>query len=120
MAVSKEYQEYVLERLEYVGDVTARKMFGGLGLYLGGIFFALVAGNTLYFKVDDSNRPDYEKAGSNPFRPFIHKNYEMSYYEVPIDVLEDDSLLRKWADKAFAAALRADKKTSRKDKRRRA
>lgn len=117
MAVSREFQEYILERLECVGEVTAKKMFGGLGLYLGGIFFALAAENTLYFKVDDHNRPEFVKAGCKPFRPFTDKDYEMSYFEVPADVLEDDSLLRQWADKAFAAALNGKKKTSKKKQR---
>lgn len=109
MPVSEEYQAYIIERLECVGEVTARKMFGGLGLYLNGIFFALVSKNTLYFKVDDSNRTDYEKAGAGPFQPYEEKKFNMNYYEVPAHVLDDDSLLRKWADAAFGAALRSKK-----------
>ncbi len=106
MAVSEEYQEYILERLACFGPVVARKMFGGLGLYLDSVFFALASENVLYFKVDESNRANYEEAGMEPFRPYADKPYSMSYYEVPPDVLEDDDTLREWAAKAFDAAVR--------------
>lgn len=63
MAVSAAYRDYVLEQLAGLGPIRARKMFGGVGIYLHGLFFALIADEVLYFKVDDSNRPDYEAAG---------------------------------------------------------
>ena len=107
MPVSDEYLAYVLDRLACVGGVRARKMFGGAGIYRDDVFFALVAQDVLYLKVDDTNRSDYEEAGSSPFRPYRDKPHVMSYYEVPIDVLEDDLLLREWALKALAAARAA-------------
>lgn len=51
MPVSQEYLDYVLDLLSIVGPVTARRMFGGAGLYLKGLFFALVADDALYFTV---------------------------------------------------------------------
>jgi DNA transformation protein len=85
-------------------------MFGGAGLYFDGLFFALVADDVLYFKVDDSNRSDYEAASMDPFCPFPDKPYAMQYYEVPIDVLENRDTLRDWAQKALdVAERRADK-----------
>lgn len=107
MSVSKEYEEYIVERLECFGPVYAKRMFGGLGIYLNDLFFALVANNTLYFKVDDSNLSDYKKAGMSPFRPYDDKPYSMNYFEVPGEIIEDDQSLSKWADKAFQVALAA-------------
>ena len=112
MPVSEEYRNYILERLECVGEVTARKMFGGLGLYLDGVFFALAADNILYFKVDDINLPDYEARGTGPFKPFGENSYSMSYYEVPAEILEDDEALAIWANKAYDAALRSKSRRS--------
>ncbi len=106
MSFSEEYLDYVLDQLKWVGPITAKKMFGGVGLYLNGVFFALIAEDVLYFKVDDSNRPDYEAAGMGPFKPFGEKSYTMQYYEVPVDVLEDMEMLRIWANKALAVAIR--------------
>ena len=104
MPVSEGYLEFVLERLSQVGRVTAKRMFGGAGIYLGEVFFALIADDVLYFKVNDENKPDYEAASMEPFRPRKGKPYVMSYYQVPIDVLEDDARLREWAGKSLAAA----------------
>lgn len=112
MAVSNSYLEYVLERLGTAGVVTARKMFGGVGIYLDITFFALIDNDTLYFKVNDSNRPDYEAEQMEPFRPFGEDSYSMKYYSVPERVLEDNQLLREWMQKAVAAA----KKKARKSK----
>ena len=110
MSVNNEFVRYVLDQLRGLGAVVSRKMFGGAGLYLDGTMFALIAYDTLYFKVDESTRPDYEEAGMEPFRPFDETSYVMSYYEVPVDVLEESDELVEWARKALAAARRAPSK----------
>lgn len=121
MAVSDDYIEYVVDQLADVGTVVPRRMFGGVGLYLKSVFFALIADNVLYMKVDESNRPDYEDAGMGPFMPFGDESHVMQYYEVPIDILEDRDRLADWARKAFAVAqkAKAGKTKSKKRKTRR-
>ena len=109
MAYTPEYRDWVLEQLRYTGPVTARSMFGGVGLYLDGLFFALIGEDTLYLKVDDSNRPDFEAAGMEPFRPYGDER-AMGYHEVPAEVLEDPHRLREWAEKALAVARNAKRK----------
>ena len=90
MAVSDDYRDFVLEQLAPAGRVTTRAMFGGVGLYLDGLFFALIDDDTLYFKTDDSNRARYEKAGSRPFCPFPDQpDKAMAYWQVPAEALED-------------------------------
>ncbi|MFZ5862864.1 MAG: TfoX/Sxy family protein [Nitrospirota bacterium] len=105
MPVSGKYRDYVLGQLACLGSVTGKSMFGGVGLYLDGVFFALIADDVLYFKVGPSNRADYESAGMEPFRPFAKKS-AMPYYQVPVDVLEDSDQLRAWGRKAHDAAAR--------------
>ncbi len=61
MAVSEEYLDYVLEQLECVGVVVPKRMFGGVGLYLEGLFFAMIADKYIYPKqvtVSDGLRRD--------------------------------------------------------------
>ena len=109
MAVTPEYREFVLEQLGRVAPVTSRAMFGGVGIYSGGFFFALIAGDTLYLKVDDTNRADFEAAGTGPFRPFGDDRDVMQYYELPADLLEDADRLRPWVEKAIDVARRKRK-----------
>lgn len=110
MPVSDEYLTYVLDQLQQVGPVTAKRMFGGAGIYASGVVFALVADDVLYLKADETNREDFERAGAGPFQPWPDKPMTMSYYEVPADVLEDRDLLRQWGQKALHAAGRKMKK----------
>lgn len=93
----------LLERLSCVGEVTARRMFGGTGFYQDEVFFALEAEGRLFFKVDDETRPEYVALGSEPFRPFADKA-SFSYFEVPERVLARRETLKTWAEKAVAAA----------------
>jgi DNA transformation protein len=105
MAHSNEYLEYVLEQLLGLPDVRSRRMFSGAGLYQDEVFFGLLFRETLYFKVDDSNRSDYESRGMAQFRPYEDRPLlSFSYYEVPAEVLEDRHQLIAWARRSVAAA----------------
>jgi DNA transformation protein len=104
MAVSPSFQVLVLDQLRGVPGVRARPMFGGVGVYSGELFFALIADDALYFKVDASNRPDYEARGMKQFRPFGEGSGAMQYYQLPEDLLEDPEALRPWAEKALVVA----------------
>ena len=106
MSVSPSYKAYALEQLSAAGKVTAKSMFGGVGLYCEGLFFALIDDDTLYLKVDDATRPEFERLGSQPFRPFGDDSPGMQYYELPADVLEDRAAVRQWVDRALGAARR--------------
>jgi DNA transformation protein and related proteins len=106
LAVTEAFRQFVLDQLQELGDVTARSMFGGVGLYSRGLFFGIIAGDVLYLKVDDTTRPEYEREGMGPFRPYPHRGGSMKYYEVPVGVLESESDLVRWARKAVAVAAR--------------
>ena len=89
-------------------------MFGGVGIYAGDLFFALVADDALYLKGDDANRPDFEARGMSPFRPFGEDGEVMQYYQVPADLLDDPDALRPWAEKSIAVAAKKSKRTRRR------
>lgn len=108
---SSGYANYILDLLLPQGNIKVRKMFGGFGIYKNNIFFALIANNILYFKVDSANQSDYESFGSKPFS-YANKNNKiisLSYWEVPIDILENRDRLEEWVDNAIQAARRAKK-----------
>jgi DNA transformation protein len=103
--VSHSFRTYVLEQLKRVRpDLRDRSMFGGVGIYAGDFFFALIADDTLYFKVDDSNRSAFEARGMGPFMPYGPSGEVMQYYEVPADLLEDPEALSPWVEQAIEVA----------------
>jgi DNA transformation protein len=94
-------------------------MFGGAGLYRGGIMFALVSDGDIYLKCDGATSERFREAGC---RPFVYskdgKSMTMSYWSVPEQALDDGELLKVWADLAYRAALRAKKPRKSADYRR--
>jgi DNA transformation protein and related proteins len=114
VSVSASFRTFVLEQLgRSVPNIRARSMFGGVGIYSGDLFFALIDDDTLYFKVDDSNRPDFEDRNMGPFRPYGPEGEVMQYYCVPAELLEDAEALGVWAERAIAVARKAKKKAHR-------
>lgn len=102
---------FVLEQLAGVEFVRARAMFGGVGLYAKDLFFGILAADTLYLKVDDSNRGQYEAESMTAFQPYSDKPMTMSYYQVPAGVLEDRDELTAWARASLRVAARATRRS---------
>ena len=108
MAVSGDYLQFVLEQLAGLGELRAQRMFGAAGLYCAETFFAIVSDDTLYLRVDDSNRGEFTVRGMAPFRPYADRpEVSMTYYEVPAEVLEDGATLVSWAQRSLAGAARS-------------
>ena len=108
MPVSATFRTFIIDQLRRVApEIRARSMFGGAGVYSRELFFALMADDALYLKVDDSNRLDYESRGLGPFRPYGPRGEVMQYYQVPEDLLDDIEALRPWVDRAIDVARRA-------------
>jgi DNA transformation protein len=114
LRVTSEFRDFVLDQLARVPQLEHKRMFGGIGLYSGETFFAIVAADELFFKVDDTNRAAYEAAGSAPFRPVVDRPVSMSYWRVPIEVVEDPAELGVWAKDAIRAATAAATQRRRK------
>ena len=117
LTVSDGFRAFALDQLSSIDDLIAKPMFGGFGLYAGDAFFGILAADVLYFKVDDSNRADYENVNAQPFTPFADGRMSMSYYAVPVNVLESSHTLAKWAERSITAA-RSSKKSSKRRLRR--
>ena len=111
MAVStqeKEFISYVVELMQSIGAVSAKRMFGGCGIFMDGLMFALVADNTLYLKADSETESEFEEKGLERFKYNKKgKEYSMSYYCAPEEALEDVDEMSDWARKSYGAALRA-------------
>jgi DNA transformation protein len=108
MSVTDSFRTFTLEQLQRCAQgIRARSMFGGVGIYAGDLFFALIDNDTLYLKVDDTTRPRFVSAGLQPFRPYGDDGEVMQYYEVAAEVLEDADSLREWVEEAIGVARRA-------------
>jgi len=113
LKVTDAFRTFVLDQLDGLGDVVARAMFGGVGLYCRGVFFGIIASDVLYLKVDDTNRRDYERAKMGPFTPYPDRSGTMEYFAVPIEILEQPSDLAEWARKAVDVAKRGERRAKR-------
>ena len=104
---------YLLELLFPVGPVSARRMFGGVGLFHRGKMFGLILREELYFKVGDGNRAAYEAAGEAPFSYETKKGVHTlhSYWRCPPDLLDDSETFQAWARAAIEAAAAAGKRS---------
>lgn len=109
--MSDDFVDYVMELFGPFGTVTARRMFGGHGVYLDGLMFAIVSGDTLYLKADEMNRIEFEQAGCEMFG-YTRKGRRatLSFFRAPEDAMESPELMLPWARSAYAAALRANAK----------
>lgn len=106
-----EFIDYLHEVLAPFGAVTARRMFGGFGIYHDGVMFALVAGDTLYLKADAESVVAFETEGLLQFEyDKAGKRVKMSYYQAPETLFDDPDAARYWAQLAYAAAVRGRKK----------
>lgn len=109
MPNSADFVGHLMDMIRPPGSVSARRMFGGHGLFRDGVMLGLIADDTLFLKTDDANRGDFEAAGSGPFvYEAKGKRTVMSYYQAPPDALEDAAALADWFRSAYDAALRAD------------
>jgi DNA transformation protein and related proteins len=108
LKMSGDYIDYVIELLGPFGTVSARPMFGGHGIYLDGLMFALVSDDMLYLKSDEMNRREFEQAGCEIFSYARKgKRATIGFFSPPEEALESPEMMLPWARTAYAAALRA-------------
>jgi DNA transformation protein len=104
----KEFVSYVVDLMSSIGPVHAKCMFGGHGIYLEGLMFALVADSVLYLKSDEELENEFKEKGLEAFTYNKKgKEYKMSYYQAPEEALEDGEEMNLWANKAYGVALKA-------------
>ncbi len=108
MSSGREFVDYAVELFGPFGTVAARRMFGGYGIFLDGLMFAIVHGEMLWFKTDEMNRGLFEAAGSAPFTyARSSKTATLGFHRAPDEALESPAAAMPWARSAYAAALRA-------------
>jgi DNA transformation protein len=96
----------IVELFSVFGPVTVRRMFGGAGIYAGGVMFALIADGAIYLKVGESNVAEFDREGLAPFSYERRKGVRavMSYRRMPDRLYDDPEELAVWARAAVEAA----------------
>lgn len=106
--MSCDYCDYILDLLSPARRTTAKRMFGGFGLFRDGLMFGLIVDDMLHFKVGAATQAEYEGLKSEPFRYMRKgKSIALSYWQVPVSVIEDEAALQEWANKAYRTAIAA-------------
>src|SRR6266699_2857850 len=107
------FKDFIFDQLRDLEGLRVRRMFSGYGFYCDEVFFAIIAKSRLYFKTDARSRQAYLERASTPFRP-RPKQELPSYYEVPVEILEDGEQLVRWAQEAIrvAASMKGKKKAN--------
>jgi DNA transformation protein len=100
--------EQLQDVLAPLGPVVVKRMFGGAGLFLDGLMFALVSDDALYFKVDGDNRGRFEVEGMAPFSYAKSggRTAVMSYWQAPERLLDEPDEMLAFARDAVGAARR--------------
>ena len=106
--MSQAWLEHLRDLFAPVGALSARRMFGGHGLYLDGVLVGVLFGDTLYLKVDEATQGRFEAAGGTPY---VYRQTQepitMSYWSLPADAMDSPEAMEPWARRALQAALRS-------------
>lgn len=101
MAINNDFLQFVLDQLSPWGGVTSKRMFGGAAIYKDELAFGMIAHDTLYLKVNETNQEAYIKAGAHQLKPFKNNATVLSFYSVSIDLLEDSEALMAHAKQSL-------------------
>ncbi len=109
MSASTDFVDHVLELLAGLGTVHARRMFGGAGLSLDGITFAIVADETLWLRADETSKAAFEAEHCEPFGYDTKdgRRVVMSYWRAPERLLDEPDELVQWSRTALGVARNA-------------
>ena len=115
MRTDDAFLEWMRELLEPVGRVAMRRMFGGHGVNLDGLFVAILVDGRPYFKADAQTQAAFVAEGCEPFMyESDGKRVAMSYWSLPDSALDSPGDMQPWARRAIAAALRTPEAKSKR------
>jgi len=106
MSVGDDEIEFVKELFTGVGEITARKMMGGLSIYANGKIFSMMRDDgILYLKAVGPLAERLDAAGGKLFT-FDKKNGKqghMNYWTLPEAALDDPDAACEWAKASLDA-----------------
>jgi DNA transformation protein len=108
MVASEGFAEFLREQLAPLGRLAFRRMFGKTGVFCGGVMFAMISDDTLYFRFDDGNRAAFAEAAATPPLNYEKKGVliDLAFWRAPERLLDDPDALLAWSRLALSAARR--------------
>ena len=99
MSVAESDIAFVSDLFAPLGEITTRRMMGGLSIYCNGtIFAALNSTGTLYLKAKGAFAREMAAAGAHQFDAGDHK---MGYWSLPENAFDDPEVAQEWARRAL-------------------
>jgi DNA transformation protein len=110
MRVKSELANYVEEQLAFLGRISTKSIFGGIGIFVDDRLLGIVMEDKLYLHTDASNLQAYRQRGMPQFKPYPNAfDLTTDHHQVPAEIVDDPTQLRRWGEEALAAAIEAAK-----------
>ncbi|MEX0291058.1 MAG: TfoX/Sxy family protein [Flavobacteriaceae bacterium] len=106
MVLNEDFQNFILDQLQGIGEFETKRMFGGLALLSQGSAFAKIKHDKVWLKVDENNIVDFEKHGMKQYTYGKDNSRKLSFYETPIVIIEDRDKLKNWVKKSIEVAMK--------------
>ena len=101
---------YVVEQLAFLGRISSRGIFGGVGVFVDERLLAIVINGSLYLHTGESNLDDYVSRGMPQFKPYPNAfDLTTDHHQAPPEVVQNPELLKVWGERALTAAIEAAK-----------
>jgi DNA transformation protein and related proteins len=110
MRVKSELANYVEEHLAFLGRISAKSIFGGIGIFVDERLLGIVMDDKLYLHTDARNLRAYQDRGMPQFKPYPNAfDLTTDHHRAPAEVVEDPAQLKVWGERALTAAVEAAK-----------
>src|SRR5688572_25595903 len=101
---------YVVEQLAFLGRISSRGIFGGVGVFVDERLLAIVINGALYLHTGAANLDDYVSRGMPQFKPYPNAfDLTTDHHQTPDEVVRDPQALKQWGERALNAAIEAAK-----------
>jgi len=108
MRVKSSLALYASEQLTFLGRISNRAIFGGVGIFCDDRLLGIVYDEVLYLHTDKSNLADYESRGMPQFKPYPNAfDLTTDHHQVPSDIVQDPQQLKLWAQRSLTASIEA-------------
>jgi len=106
MRVKSSLAIYVSEQLGFLGRISNRAIFGGVGIFCEERLLGIVFDEVLYLHTDKSNIADYESRGMPQFKPYPNAfDLTTDHHQVPLEIVQDPEQLKSWGQRSLAASI---------------